>query len=44
MLQAVALKLGSVLVGAFDDEAVLRTLGLRKESVPLYLIPVGKPA
>ncbi len=43
LLQAVALDLGTVLVGAFDDAKVKRVLSLSKEEVPLYLIPVGKP-
>lgn len=42
-LQAVALKLGSVPVGAFRDERVQRTLNLPKDHEPLYIIPVGKP-
>jgi SagB-type dehydrogenase family enzyme len=43
LLQAVALDLGAVLVGAFDDGKVKRVLGMSKEEQPLYLIPVGKP-
>jgi len=43
LLQAVALGLGAVPVGAFEDEKVRRALGLPSEEVPLYLIPVGKP-
>lgn len=43
LLQAVALDLGAVLVGAFDDAKVKRVLGLGKKETPLYLIPVGKP-
>jgi len=43
-LQAVALGLGSVAVGAFDDEAVARALRLPAAHRPLYLVPVGKPA
>ncbi len=42
LLQAVALGLGAVPVGAFDDDAVRRVLGLPAEAIPLYLIPVGK--
>ncbi len=42
LLQAVALGLGAVPVGAFDDEDVRRALGLPGEEVPLYLLPVGK--
>jgi len=43
LLQAVALDLGAVLVGAFDDAKVRRVLKLSKQEAPLYLIPVGKP-
>ncbi len=42
LLQAVALGLGAVPVGAFDDEAVRAVLGAAANEVPLYLIPVGK--
>jgi SagB-type dehydrogenase family enzyme len=42
LLQAVALGLGAVLVGAFDDAKVKQVLGLSKHEAPLYLIPVGK--
>lgn len=43
LLQAVALKLAAVPVGAFNDEAVGKLLKLPAGSAPLYLIPVGKP-
>ena len=43
-LQAVALGLGSVPVGAFDDAAVHRVLGAPQDHEPLYLLPVGHPA
>ena len=42
-LQATALGLGTVPIGAFDDEQVGRLLNLPKDERPLYLIPVGKP-
>ncbi|MGB9876789.1 MAG: SagB/ThcOx family dehydrogenase [bacterium] len=42
LLQAVALKLGSVPVGAFDPNRVKQMLGL-KEGEVVYLIPVGHP-
>ncbi len=42
-LEAVALGLGSVAVGAFNDDEVHRVLGLGKDERPLYLIPVGDP-
>ena len=41
-LQAVALGLGTTIVGAFSDAEVKRLLGLGEEE-PLLLIPVGKP-
>lgn len=40
-LQAVALGLDSVPVGAFSDGAVSSVLGLSKEETPIYIIPVG---
>jgi SagB-type dehydrogenase family enzyme len=44
LLQAVALGLGGVPIGAFDDAGVQAALGLPAEQKPLYLIPVGQPA
>ncbi len=41
-LQCESLGLGTVVVGAFDDEGVRRVLNLGKGETPLYLIPVGK--
>lgn len=43
-LQAEALDLASVAIGAFDDRQVQRTLGLEQDESPLYLIPVGRAA
>ncbi|MEW6568918.1 MAG: SagB/ThcOx family dehydrogenase [Chloroflexota bacterium] len=43
LLQAVALGLGAVPIGAFDDGEVQRVLGLPADHLPLYLIPVGHP-
>jgi SagB-type dehydrogenase family enzyme len=43
LLQAVALGLGAVPIGAFDDDAVARNLRLPAGQEPLYLIPVGRP-
>jgi SagB-type dehydrogenase family enzyme len=39
-LQAVALKMGTVMIGAFDDQQVKEILSIEEE--PLYIIPVGK--
>ena len=42
-LQAVALGLGSVPIGAFDDNEVKRVLNLSKNVEPLYIITIGYP-
>lgn len=44
LLQAVALELGAVPVGAFGDEQVQELLGLPADQIPLYVIPVGHPS
>ena len=41
LLQATALGLGTIPVGAFHDDRVQKTLGLPVDHRPLYLIPVG---
>jgi SagB-type dehydrogenase family enzyme len=43
LLQATALKLGAVPVGAFDDAAVARVLSLPRTERAVYLVPVGHP-
>jgi len=43
LLQAAALDLGAVPVGAFDDAAVADVLDLPAGHAPVYLIPVGQP-
>ena len=43
LLQAVALGLGAVPIGAFDDTEVQGVLGIPSDHEPLYLIPVGSP-
>jgi SagB-type dehydrogenase family enzyme len=40
-LQAVALELGSVVIGAFSDQKVGSMLQLGIAGIPLYIIPVG---
>lgn len=42
-LQATALGLGTVVIGALDDGSVKRTLGMLSDEEPLYLMPVGRP-
>ena len=44
LLQAQALGLGAVPVGAFRDAEVSKTLSLGEGLAPVYLIPVGIPA
>ncbi len=44
LLQAVALDLGAVMVGAFRDEAVVQALQLPADHYPVLVIPVGHPA
>jgi SagB-type dehydrogenase family enzyme len=43
LLQAVALDLGAVVIGAFQDDQVHQALDLPDDHAPLYLIPVGHP-
>lgn len=42
-LEAVALGISSVPIGAFNDEEVREVLSLSSEYEPLYIIPVGYP-
>ena len=42
-LQAAALNLGCVVVGAFNDAEVLRVLSAPENYEPIYIIPVGFP-
>jgi SagB-type dehydrogenase family enzyme len=42
LLQAVSLKLGSVVIGAFSDDGVKRAMRLEPDEQPLYIIPVGR--
>jgi SagB-type dehydrogenase family enzyme len=43
LLEAVALGLGGVTIGAFEDDVVQNALALPADHRPLYLIPVGHP-
>ncbi len=43
-LQATALGLGTVAIGAFHDEEVRGVLLLADQYQPLYIMPVGRPA
>jgi SagB-type dehydrogenase family enzyme len=42
-LEATALGLGAVVVGAFDDDRLRETLKLPEGEAPLYLMPLGRP-
>ena len=42
-LQAVALGLGTVMIGAFEDEDVRKAMKLEEQFKPLYIIPIGAP-
>jgi nitroreductase len=42
-LQATALGLGTVPIGAFHDEQVSSVMQLKRKQLPLYILPVGKP-
>ena len=41
-LQAVAMGLSTVEVGAFNDEAVIEVLGIDQQFKPIYIMPIGK--
>jgi len=41
-LQATAMGLGSVTIGAFSDQEVGRLLNLSEGEEPLYIIPIGR--
>jgi nitroreductase len=43
LLEAVALGLAGVPIGAFEDEALQKALELPVDHRPLYLIPIGHP-
>jgi SagB-type dehydrogenase family enzyme len=41
-LQAVSLKLGTVVMAGFKDEEVRKVLNLSEKEQPLYIMPIGK--
>ena len=43
-LQAIALGLVTLMVGAFEDEGVSKILEVEEQIKPLYIIPIGTPA
>ena len=44
LLQAVALGVVAVPIGAFQDDEVRQVLALPRTHRPLYLVPIGRPA
>lgn len=44
LLQAVALDLGGVPIGAFNDTAIQKVLSIPSDHQPFYLVPIGYPA
>lgn len=43
-LQTTALNLGTVVLGAFDDNTVQKVISAKPEEKPLYLMPIGRKA
>lgn len=43
LLEATALGLGAVPLGAFDDDGIRAALGVADGEQPLYVVPVGEP-
>jgi nitroreductase len=43
LLQAIALGLAGVSVGAFDDGLVSQAMGFPGQEAPMYIMPVGHP-
>lgn len=43
LLQAIALGLGAVSVGAFNDSYIQKLLKLPNDYIPLYVVPAGYP-
>lgn len=44
LLEATALGLGAVPMGAFDDDGLRSALGVGHDEQPLYVVPIGRPA
>jgi SagB-type dehydrogenase family enzyme len=42
-LQTASLNLGTVVIGAFDDDAVKKVISFPPEEEPLSIMPIGKP-
>jgi SagB-type dehydrogenase family enzyme len=42
-LQVISLELGTVVIGAFDDNEVKRIVNMAPNITPLYIMPVGRP-
>ena len=43
LLQATAIGLGGVSIGAFDDDVVQELLDMPSTQEPLYVVPIGRP-
>ena len=43
LLEATALDLAAVPIGAFSDDAVRDALGVEDDELPLYVVPIGHP-
>jgi SagB-type dehydrogenase family enzyme len=44
LLEATAMGLGAVPLGAFSDDAVRDAIGVGDDELPLYIVPVGHPS
>lgn len=44
LLEATAMGLGAVPLGAFDDDDVRAAIGADDDELPLYVVPIGEPA